>query len=458
MKKILYFATLLTALLACKGNGTSAQAAEADSTNFNDVPDSLKLAALTDHEPAVQLPEGLVWSTEENPIENSIIFGATYTADIEGKTMQLRFYADHYLYINQQLCAYRSAYTPDGRWGFYFYGGDDLEGFAKPFGHSEHGFDFELTPFSGYDFGIGLGKTAVFSSPIDSDEQEETDYMLVKDRNGLPLVVTMGEKDGNPQVIYWCDTDPSDYDSPERRVQDLLRQHLKDYTAVVSNNKKFTVRFRSELLPQNNEEDWTKGVVTGMIGATLRMANATYEFSSAAARKQARSDDWLPSFVLTTEQFVADHPILPFKHIYDDEDNIRPLPANIVRRLEQQYGLEASRSELGYEIAGKYRYGVVQFEPKGNDMLALEVLTDGKDIWTLECMGNCSDGIDSSVWNVDDGGEYFISHLVAAFDYNGYPVLFFTRGAPESMTPGWMTVKDGKLLRATQTSYYVYYD
>ena len=170
MKKILFFTTVLAALLACKGNTNAAQAAEADSTNVvAEVQDSLTFSDMEKHEPAIQLPEGLVWSAEENPIENSIIFGVTYTGNVGGRTIELRFYADHRLYINQQLCAYRSAYTEDGRWGFYFYGGDDLEGFAKPFGHSEHGFDFELTPISGYDFGIGLGNTAVFESPINND-------------------------------------------------------------------------------------------------------------------------------------------------------------------------------------------------------------------------------------------------------------------------------------------------
>lgn len=103
------------------------------------------------------------------PIENSIIMGAYYTAHIGDKDVQLRVLGDHRLYIGEMLCTYQCGFTSDGRWGFYFYGGGDLEGFAKPFGHSEHGFDFELTPFSGYDFGIGLGKTAVFESPINND-------------------------------------------------------------------------------------------------------------------------------------------------------------------------------------------------------------------------------------------------------------------------------------------------
>ena len=103
------------------------------------------------------------------PIENSIIMGAYYKANIGGKDVNLRVLANHRLYIGERLCTYQCGFTDDGRWGFYFYGGGDLEGFAKPFGHSEHGFDFELTPFSGYDFGIGLGKTAVFESPINND-------------------------------------------------------------------------------------------------------------------------------------------------------------------------------------------------------------------------------------------------------------------------------------------------
>lgn len=103
------------------------------------------------------------------PIENSIIMGAYYTAHIGDKSVQLRVLADHRLYIDEFLCTYQCGFTSDGRWGFYFYGGGDIEGFAKPFGHSEHGFDFELTPFSGYDFGIGLGNTAVFETPVKND-------------------------------------------------------------------------------------------------------------------------------------------------------------------------------------------------------------------------------------------------------------------------------------------------
>ena len=291
------------------------------------------------------------------------------------------------------------------------------------------------------------------------DEPEEVDYMLVCGSDGVPPVYLFADEN-DQQIIYWSPINSKPGEGNEDPVQKAARQHLRDYTAAVSGSERFRVSFRSELMPEENEDDWTKGVTTGMIGATLRMSGAFYDFSSPAARKHALGEEgYGASMLLTSETFLKEHPLLSFEYIgdYDDEGRPTPLPADMVSRLEKKYGQQCKRSEIGFRIQDKYLYGVIQFKPQGTKVLALEVLSDGKDLWTEEHWGDCSDGEEGSVWNVDDGGEYFLSSLVAVVQGDEFPILFFTRSAPESTTPGWMTVMDGKFVRATLEAYYMYY-
>ena len=239
------------------------------------------------------------------------------------------------------------------------------------------------------------------------------------------------------------------------QVRGVARQNLRDFEGAIADYDKGL-----ELMPEENEDDWTKGVTTGMIGATLRMSGAFYDFSSPAARKHALGEEgYGASMLLTSETFLKEHPLLSFEYIgdYDDEGRPTPLPADMVSRLEKKYGQQCKRSEIGFRIQDKYLYGVIQFKPQGTKVLALEVLSDGKDLWTEEHWGDCRDGEEGSVWNVDDGGEYFLSSLVAVVQGDEFPILFFTRSAPESTTPGWMTVMGGKFVRATLEAYYMYY-
>lgn len=306
-----------------------------------------------------------------------------------------------------------------------------------------------------------VGDSTVASDTAPNDDPDDAPYLTVCGSDGLPVVFSLLNEDGNPKVAYWCSINHTE-GTAEEQDQQLFREHMKDYTVAIDGNIKYNVRYKSELLPEDNEDDWTKGVTTGMLGATLRMAGVTYEFTSAAAKRNANDPEMgLSDMVITTKTFADEHPILSVERTgeYDDEGRAKPMPSDIVSQLEKRYGQKCTRSELGYRIGGRYTYGVMQFEAQGDKMLGLEVLTDGQQIWTMEMWGNCSEGPESSVWNVDDGGEYFLSGIMAACEgKDGVPILFFERSAPESQSPGWMTVKDGKIVRSYMTMYYVYYN
>lgn len=223
----------------------------------------------------------------------------------------------------------------------------------------------------GSDSTATAGNTTATSATEAEDEPEEAPYLTVCGSDGLPVVFSLLSDDGNPKVAYWTSINSTEGDS-EEQAQRLFREHMKDYTVAIDGNIKYNVRYKSELLPESNEDDWTKGVTTGMLGATLRMAGVTYEFTSAAAKRNANDPEMgLSDFVLCTKTFADEHPVMSVERTgeYDDEGQAKPLPADIVSQLEKKYGMKSTRSELGYKIGGRYTYGVMQFEAQGDKML-----------------------------------------------------------------------------------------
>ena len=109
-------------------------------------------------------------------------------------------------------------------------------------------------------------------------------------------------------------------------------------------------------------------------------------------------------------------------------------------------------------------YGVATFyswfslEPKGEHVLGLEVLIQKGNVYVAESQGYYDAGTGEFGWNVDDEGEYYASSIIAVVENGDFPLIFTTRGAPESLTTGWMTVKDGKIVRHKQEMYYLYYN
>ena len=133
------------------------------------------------------------------------------------------------------------------------------------------------------------------------------------------------------------------------------------------------------------------------------------------------------------------------------------LPEDVVKQLEQQYGMKSNRSTMVSKFGDRYTYGILQFHPKDEKVTALEVILDGDEVYSYSVEGIYNEE-ETSIWNVDDEGEYFASYILAAFEGEDGPEFYFQRYAPESCTTGVMALRGGKLLRETYAAYYVNID
>lgn len=297
--------------------------------------------------------------------------------------------------------------------------------------------------------------TALADSTI-TEEEGEVDELPI-DENSLPYAFVYYEGSGLGKVLYWSEVERKHDVDPDKE-QMLIRQHKTEYNAAISDDNIFDVTYKEEVLPRDNEEDWTKGVTIGMIGATIEEAGLVYRFAKPQAVKRALGDWDEGFFVLTSKAHLDEHPLVHFEYVEGTNNDYRPLPANVVKQMEQKYGVKSTRSAMVASIGEDITYGVMQFEPKGEHVLGLEVLIQKGNVYVAESQGYYDAGTGEFGWNVDDEGEYYASSIIAVVENGDFPLIFTTRGAPESLTTGWMTVKEGKIVRHTQEMYYIYYN
>lgn len=299
-------------------------------------------------------------------------------------------------------------------------------------------------------------KTTVQADSTITEEEGIVDELPI-DENSLPYAFLYCEK-GEGKVYYWSQIEPTEYDKPDKE-QMLIRQHKDEYNVAVRSDFILDVTYKEEIVPTHDEEDWTRENTIGMIGATITEAGLVYRFTKPQVAKRAMGDWEQGFFVLTSKENLNEHPLVHYEYIEGVNDyEYRSLPSNVVKQMEQKYGLKCTRSSMVASIGEDITYGVMQFEPKGEHVLGLEVLVQKGNIYTAESKGYYDAGTGEFGWNVDDEGEYYSSNIVAVVENGNFPIIFTTRGAPESLTTGWMTVKDGKILRHIQEMYYIYYN
>ena len=63
-----------------------------------------------------------------------------------------------------------------------------------------------------------------------------------------------------------------------------------------------------------------------------------------------------------------------------------------------------------------------------------------------------------STWNADDGGEYCVSYIAAAFDGPQGPEFCYVHWAPESATTGMFSIQKGELVRQQYAVYHCLID
>lgn len=259
----------------------------------------------------------------------------------------------------------------------------------------------------------------------------------------------------NMQVVYWEAVNKTEDSDLSWEIQNDLRQNASRYTKLLMDGGKVEdVKFTGEILKDDQGEDALNGSLRNQWYA---MQGLKYQFAHPEKVKVVDEPFTYSFDLLQTPEYLKAHKQLPIKQLKDKEGGYtKEMPANIVKQFEKRFGMKADRSTAMATIGGRYTYGIIQFKPVGNKVLALDVLVDKDKSYCIQREGQY-DGPDSfSVWNVDDGGEYFPSYIIGAFDSTAGPEFYFVRWAPESCVIGTLTLKNKTLSRYDIGIYYVY--
>lgn len=257
------------------------------------------------------------------------------------------------------------------------------------------------------------------------------------------------------QVVYWVGQEkPSSDDAPEYveswTVQDKMCAQPGSYTKVMGGDGRlYGVKYVGEAKAPDNE-------FGSLASLQHPQSGLKYQLDDAKAFAKSGGDDYMMGlYWLFPDSYLNSREQLTVKT--QAEGTRKPLAADVVKKMEAKFGMQAARSQQTARIGDDYVAGFVQFKPKGEKVLAVEVLLSGDEVWTLEQWGEV-DPDEMSVWHVDDGGEYFGNGYDAAFVGPDGPELLYTHFSPESADFGWMTIKGGKLEQHKVGGYYVWYD
>ena len=269
------------------------------------------------------------------------------------------------------------------------------------------------------------------------------------------------------QVVYW-----TEYQEPQRTadnaeyfdqwysawaLQNSVKTHADGYTKmVIGGGRLIDIKYKDELLKNPDGED----MYPGELHSRPSIPSPGLRFA-LVDRKQAprREYDYGELFVILHKDYLNTHRMVKTEYTSGE----RPMPASVIRQMEQKYGMKAARSMQVGKIAGRYIQGFIQFAGEYKNApvdanhdykkaLALEVLIDGSKVYTIEKLGYYDDGY--CTWNADDGGEYCPTAICAAFEGPDGLDLCYEHGAPESRTVGMYHLRNGQF---TEQNYAVYH-
>lgn len=254
----------------------------------------------------------------------------------------------------------------------------------------------------------------------------------------------------NMQVVFWASLTKTDEPDASWDLQQRTRRIASQYTKLLLPNGKFAnVKFIGE---QTKDPDGGDLEVFALHHDYAPSAGLNYAFENKKEAKTIKYGGTM--LVLVTDEYLESHKMLAVKDLSSRQ---KTMPKTVVKKLEEQYGMKAIRSTVTSELEGGYSFGAVQFKPKGGKVLALDVLACGDSVYSIERWGHY-DNDEGPTWNVDDGGEYLPSNILAAFEGPNGIDLCYIHGAPESTVTGWMTLRDGQFEDFEVGQFYNYVD
>lgn len=291
------------------------------------------------------------------------------------------------------------------------------------------------------------------------------------DKNGgttPPPMFLLGTNNGMMQMVYWCyleepqlDEEYPEYFEEAHRaweIQEQFRRNVSKYTKlIVDGTKTLNVKYVDEIFLNPDGEK----IFPGELHGNPKIPSAGARFTLKG--KPNMSMDEVGGNVVVTDNYLASHKPLNIQPATTDEEV--PLPAAVIKKMEDKYGMKAELSKKVYIIGDRYTYGVMQFQgeyknstrkkhdPNEKSALALEIIIDGDKVYSYPVEG-WYDPEFGCTWNADDGGEYYPSNIAAAFEGPQGVELCYLHWAPESATTGLMTLNNGKLDRQEYAVYH----
>ena len=285
------------------------------------------------------------------------------------------------------------------------------------------------------------------------------------DSKDAPPMFLLGTNQGLPQMVYWTDLAepqrdpeyPEYYEDSHKEweFQEMFRRNASKYTRLIGEDQIRSVKYVDEVLLSPDGDELFPGELHGR--NDIPSPGARY-----AIQGKLYEDD-LPGTVVVTDDYLANHKLMTVEAI-SWEDEYPTMPAAVIKKMEDKYGMKAERSIKAYTIGNRYTYGIIQFAGEyvagtknkkydGKSALALEIITDGDKVYSYPVEG-WYDPEYGPTWNADDGGEYLTSYIAAAFDGPQGPEICYVHWAPESATTGMFTIQGNELVRQQYAVYH----
>ena len=288
------------------------------------------------------------------------------------------------------------------------------------------------------------------------------------DGSTLPPMFLLGNNGGMMQMVYWCYIEEPQLDEeyPEYykeahqawEIQEQFRRNASKYTKlIVDGTQTRDVKYVDEIMLNPDGEQ----IFPGELHSRPQIPSAGARFALQGEPKM--NMDEVPGSIVVTDSYLASHKLLKIQPASTDEEV--PLPAAVIKKMEEKYGMKATQSKKVYIIGDRYTYGVMQFEGEYKNStrkkynqdeksaLALELIIVGDKVYSYPVEG-WYDPEFGCTWNADDGGEYFPSNVVAAFEGPQGVEFCYLHWAPESATTGTMLLSNGKLDRQEYAVYH----
>ena len=284
---------------------------------------------------------------------------------------------------------------------------------------------------------------------------------IIEENDTTPLPMFLIGGDGKyMHMLYWAnieepqrsegDEDYFDTWHKSWEFQEMFRRNAAQYTNRIIGGEIKKIKFVDEVLKDPDGNTPSIGEIHGR--EEIPALCARFDFVNP---KDKNPDEPTWGVVICTDSYLNSRKQLKIEGV-DVIDSYPELPAEVVKKMEKEYGMKADNSKKMGVIDGRYIHGTIEFKGEYKNApkdkydadrkyaLALELLIDSDKVYKMEQLGYYDETY-GATWNADADG-YIPNDIVAAFEGPKGLELCYTHGAPESFCVGMIYLRDGKLI------------